>query len=55
MEVVATAATGRQAMDRALEQDPVCLLLDVALSEMDGLAALSIVKYLSPDTPVLRK
>jgi DNA-binding NarL/FixJ family response regulator len=53
MEVVATAGTGRQAVERTLEHNPDCVLLDVALPEMDGLAALSVIKYVLPNTPVL--
>jgi DNA-binding NarL/FixJ family response regulator len=53
MEVIAMASTGRQAVEATLEHNPDCVLMDIAMPEMDGLAALSIIKYQSPNTPVI--
>jgi two-component system response regulator DegU len=49
MEVVAIAETGREAVALALELEPEIVLLDIAMPEMDGLAALSVIRYLRPN------
>jgi DNA-binding NarL/FixJ family response regulator len=53
MEVVKTANTGRQAVATALECEPNFLLLDVALPDMDGLAALATIKFFAPEIFVI--
>lgn len=49
IEVAGVVSTGRQAVDAALELEPDLVLLDVVMPEMDGLAALTVIKYLRPD------
>ena len=53
IEIVYAASNGREAVEATLEHRPDCVLLDIAMPQMDGLAALSVVKYLSPATPVI--
>lgn len=53
MEVVGIAATGRQAIDAVMEHKPDLVILDIVMPEMDGLAALSVLKYLTPEIPVI--
>ena len=43
MEVIATASTGRQAVDATLEHKPDCLLMDIAMPEGSGLDVLHSV------------
>lgn len=50
MEVVGLVSTGRQAVDATLELKPDLVLLDVVMPDMDGLAALCLIKYLRPET-----
>ena len=53
MEVCCTASTGKQLVDAIQEHKHDILLLDIAMPEMDGLAALTILKYLAPEIPIL--
>ncbi len=53
IEVVYTASTGRQAVDAVIKHKPDLVLLDIMMPEMDGLAALSILKYLVPEILVI--
>lgn len=53
IEVVAAALTGRQAVDMAIGLSPDVVLLDVLMPDMDGLAALAVIKYMRPEIPVL--
>jgi DNA-binding NarL/FixJ family response regulator len=50
VEVVRVVSTGRQAVDATVELNPDLVLLDVVMPDMDGLAALSVIKYLRPET-----
>jgi DNA-binding NarL/FixJ family response regulator len=50
VEVVGVVSTGRQAVDTTVELKPDLVLLDVVMPDMDGLAALSVIKYLRPET-----
>ena len=52
VEVVGVVSTGRQAVDTTVELKPDLVLLDVVMPDMDGLAALSVIKYLRPETHV---
>jgi DNA-binding NarL/FixJ family response regulator len=52
MEVVHVATTGREAVEATLLHNPDIVLMDIVMPEMDGLAALSILKYACPETPV---
>lgn len=53
MEVCCLASDGDQAIKVVQKHDHDLILLDIAMPEKDGLAALSIIKYLAPDTPVI--
>lgn len=53
MSVIASAANGNQAVDATIKHRPDILILDLAMPELDGLAALSLVKYLAPKTRVI--
>jgi len=53
MEVVYVASTGDQALKATLEYKPDIVLLDIAMPEMDGLAALSVIKFMAPEIPVI--
>lgn len=53
MSIVATAFDGEQAVETTIESKPDCLLLDIAMPLMDGLAALTNIKFLSPQTHIV--
>ncbi len=53
MDVVKDVGTGNQGVDAVLELKPDIVLLDISMPDMDGLAALSLMKYLHPDVQVV--
>ena len=53
MRVVASAATGKQAVEATMKHRPDILVLDIAMPELDGLAVLAIVKFIVPKTSVV--
>jgi DNA-binding NarL/FixJ family response regulator len=53
MRVIASAATGSQAVDATLKHRPDILILDIAMPDVDGLSALSIIKFFVPETHVI--
>lgn len=53
-EVVATAATGQQAVDFATRKRPDVVLMDIMLEgAMDGIEAASRIREVSPDLPII--
>jgi DNA-binding NarL/FixJ family response regulator len=53
IDVVAEAATGRDAIRETLLRRPTVLLLDLQLDEPDGITAVTHVRRAAPDTAVL--
>ena len=53
IEVVAEAASGREAVDRAVALDPDLVLLDVQLPDMDGIETLTRIKARAPGAAIL--
>ena len=53
IEVVADAATGRQALERAKALKPDVVILDVSMPEMSGLAATKAIKEALPTTGIV--
>lgn len=53
IEVVAWAANGREAVERALEHRPAVALLDLNMPEMRGTEACAAIRERLPDTEVL--
>ena len=53
IEVIAEATTGNEAVERAMACDPDVVLLDIRMTEGDGLNALSRIKQDRPEMPVL--
>jgi DNA-binding NarL/FixJ family response regulator len=53
LEIVGEASNGVEAIARAEELQPDALLLDLAMPELDGLAALPRILAVSPGTAVI--
>lgn len=53
VEVVATAANGRIALERLAQHAPDVVLLDLEMPEMDGLSTLRALRQRAPRLPVL--
>jgi NarL family two-component system response regulator LiaR len=53
IEIVGEAANGREAIERAAALQPDAMLLDLAMPELDGLAALPLILASSPGTAVI--
>src|SRR5690349_8013213 len=53
IEVVGAAANGRIAIEKAKQLHPDLIILDIEMPEMDGLTALTHLRQIQPDTPVV--
>ncbi|HEV3233550.1 MAG TPA: response regulator [Candidatus Dormibacteraeota bacterium] len=53
IEVVGTAANGREAVDEAKRLHPAVVLMDVNMPEMDGIQATEVMASESPNSPVI--
>lgn len=53
IEVVSTAANGKEALEQARKFQPDVVLMDVGMPEMDGLEAATLIKKELPSTRVL--
>ncbi len=53
IKVVAEASTGQEAVQKALDDKPDVVLMDIRMTEGDGLAALGRIKIDMPELPVL--
>jgi DNA-binding NarL/FixJ family response regulator len=53
MEVVKDVGTGSEGVDAVLELKPDIVLLDISMPDIDGLAALTMMRYLQPDVRVV--
>jgi CheY-like chemotaxis protein len=52
-QVVATAAEGEQAVERARTSQPDLVLLDIAMPVMDGMQALPLIRQACPEAVVV--
>ncbi len=53
LKVVAEAGDGRQAIERAREEQPDVILMDIMMPEMDGIVATRIIKSLLPKIKIV--
>lgn len=49
----ADAGSGREAIERAHEAKPDLIILDVSMSDLDGLQAAKVLKNEMPDVPIV--
>ncbi|MHA2403296.1 MAG: response regulator, partial [Candidatus Kariarchaeaceae archaeon] len=49
IDVIESVSTGREAVDSTIKHKPDITILDVVMPELDGLAALAIIKHLAPE------
>ena len=52
VEVVGTARNGAEAVQRVSQLHPDLVIMDIVMPEVDGLAALRLLRANHPDTPV---
>ncbi len=53
LKVVAEAGDGRQAIERARQEQPDVILMDIMMPEMDGIVATRIIKSLLPKIKIV--
>lgn len=53
INIIEVVSSGQQAVDSTIKLKPDILILDVVMPDLDGLAALAIIKYLIPETKVI--
>lgn len=53
MQIVALAATGKQAVELAKEKKPDIILMDIRMPEMDGVEATKIIKKMFPQIKII--
>lgn len=53
LQVVAEAGDGKQAIERAREEQPDVILMDIMMPEMDGIVATRIIKSIMPKIKVV--
>jgi two-component system, NarL family, response regulator LiaR len=53
MEVVGEAATGREVVELARTLQPDVILMDMIMPELDGPAAITVIKHENPDARIL--
>jgi DNA-binding NarL/FixJ family response regulator len=53
MEVIAEAADGREAIQKAREKSPDVAVIDISMPGLDGLEVINQLRLYSPDLPIL--
>jgi DNA-binding NarL/FixJ family response regulator len=53
IDVIESVSTGREAVNSTIKHKPDITILDVVMPELDGLAALAIIKHLAPEINVV--